>query len=68
MSRTAVANAFLGSPERDQDVVAADYQMFLHRPVDAAGSAFWTHELQTGLTDESVIASIVGSDEYFARL
>jgi hypothetical protein len=67
MSRTAVANALLLSPERDQDVVASDYQVFLHRPVDPAGSAFWAHELSTGLTDEEVIASVVGSDEYFAR-
>ena len=42
----------------------AVFQTFLRHQPDGAGLTFWTGQLQSGLRDELLIASIIGSDEY----
>ena len=44
------------------------YGTFLHRPADANGLNSFVTALMLGARDEALLASIVGSDEYIARL
>jgi hypothetical protein len=41
------------------------YEQLLDRPADPAGLASFAAELAQGVTDESIIAQVVASDEYF---
>jgi hypothetical protein len=41
------------------------YNNYLNRPGDAAGINFFTNQLQQGVLESSVLATILGSDEYF---
>ena len=66
MTRDQVASMILGSLEYDTDLVKSYYLQFLQRSADSAGLAFFASALNGGtLTDEQVIASLIGSDEYF---
>jgi autotransporter-associated beta strand protein len=76
VSRQQVASIVLGSFEYKQDLVGGGpfgvptvapgyYNRFLHRNADAAGRDYWAGLMTQGMTDEQVIASIVGSQEYF---
>jgi uncharacterized repeat protein (TIGR03803 family) len=66
-SPAAVAGAILASLEAQTEAVESYFNEFLHRPADATGLNGFTMALQQGVPSETVIASIVGSDEYFAR-
>jgi hypothetical protein len=66
-TREAVAGAILNSAEAETDQVQGFYNEFLHRPADPAGLNGFVTALQQGEAAEQVIASIVGSDEYFAQ-
>jgi uncharacterized protein GlcG (DUF336 family) len=63
-SRFQVASQVLGSPEYLQDVVAADYQQFLHRAADPAGLMGFVSLLQHGKRDEDIVAFMLSSYEY----
>jgi autotransporter-associated beta strand protein len=63
-----IATQILKSVEADQHTVDSFYRMFLHRPADNSGLNAFTNVLQTGGREEQVIAALVASDEYFARL
>ena len=66
MSREQVAALILGSLEYDSDLVKNYYLQFLQRPADTAGLNTFANALNSGtLTDEQVIASLIGTDEYF---
>jgi uncharacterized delta-60 repeat protein len=67
-SRQQVAAGILGSLEYEQDLVTNYYNTFLHRNPDPSGLAAWSNALAHGITDETVIASLIGSDEYFNNL
>jgi hypothetical protein len=65
-SRNTVAAEFLGTLAYDQDLVSGYYLQFLRRPADSTGLALFATDLNGGtLTDEQVIATMIGSDEYF---
>lgn len=65
-SRNTVAAEFLGTLAYDQDLVSGYYLQFLRRPADSTGLALFATGLNGGtLTDEQVIATMIGSDEYF---
>jgi hypothetical protein len=77
VSRQQVASIVLASFEYKQDLVGGGpfgtptvapgyYNKFLHRNADPAGRDYWAGLMIRGMTDEQVIASIVGSDEYFS--
>jgi Bacterial Ig-like domain (group 3)/Domain of unknown function (DUF4214) len=67
--RSSVAMLILRSTEGETDLISTYYPLYLHRPADAGGvSAYVNAVLNGGLHQEDVIARIVGSDEYFARL
>jgi Domain of unknown function (DUF4214) len=66
MSREQVAALILGTLEYDSDLVKSYYLQFLQRPADSTGLNFFANALNGGtLTDEQVIASLIGTDEYF---
>ena len=53
---------------RVQDLVQSTYQQYLHRPADPAGLAGWLANFQHGMTDQTLAADILGSDEFFAGM
>jgi hypothetical protein len=66
-SRLSVASGILGSLEADLQTVANFYRRYLGREPEAAGLMTFTSALQAGLTNEMVLADILGSPEYFQR-
>jgi hypothetical protein len=67
MSRAEVAAAVLASAEADGVKVANLYHQFLGRDPDSFGLQVFSGALQAGMTNEQVLALILGSDEYFLR-
>ncbi|MGD0254524.1 MAG: DUF4214 domain-containing protein [Acidimicrobiales bacterium] len=65
VSRTAVAAAILASSECQSDLVTTYYDDFLSRGPDSSGLTYWVDQLNGGAKDESVLASILGSDEVY---
>jgi Domain of unknown function (DUF4214) len=81
--RDVVARQIVTSREAIQRLVEDSFERFLHRPSDPAGLAGWVAWLQigvnarqaivvsdlvSGVSDESFIAKVIGSDEYFERV
>jgi hypothetical protein len=64
--RGVVAGEILTSVEGERDYVQGLYNQYLQRPADTAGLNNWVSALQSGVTNEQVVAGIVGSVEYFA--
>lgn len=62
---TSVAGAILTSQEYRTDLVQGYYVQFLNRAADPVGLAQFVTALLAGATDQDVIATIVGSQEYF---
>ena len=67
MSRQQVALGFLLSTEHLTTVVNGYYLTLLHRGIDPSGQATWVGILQAGGRDETIIAGIVASQEYFSQ-
>jgi hypothetical protein len=65
-ARSGIVSAVLQSDEYRTLLITTFYNTYLGRPASAADISNWLPQLQRGLTDESLIAAIVGSDEYFA--
>ncbi|NTW40080.1 MAG: DUF4214 domain-containing protein [Cellulomonadaceae bacterium] len=63
-SRGSVSLGFLISSEHLGTVVDGYYQTLLGRSLDPAGRATWVSAIQNGVRLESVIGSLVSSDEY----
>jgi hypothetical protein len=66
-SRTQVAGSILNSPEYRGDLIATTYRTFLDRLPDPAHHA-WIDALNHGSRDEAVIAGILASSEYDAKI
>jgi hypothetical protein len=66
--RTDVAAAILASLESDRLETQTMYANFLHRQPDPGGFDNFTDLLQQGLPNESVIAVILSSEEYFGQI
>jgi hypothetical protein len=66
MTREQVASQILGLLDYDKDLVNSYYLQFLRRPADSTDLNFFANALNGGTrTDEQVIASLIGTDEYF---
>ena len=65
--RAAIASSVLGSTEYRSLVVRGLYLHYLRRAATSGELATWTAFMQSGGTDEQVIAAILSSPEYFAR-
>ena len=61
-----MAAGFLTSQEYRIDLIGLDYQLYLGRLPDAGGLDAWVQAMQAGLTDQTVLAAILGSGEGFA--
>jgi hypothetical protein len=66
MSRSQVATAIMTSPEGRAHLVDGWFVTYLHRHADPGAVTTFGGALKSGVTDETVIAQLVGSDEYFA--
>lgn len=66
VSRADLALSVLTSPEANQNLAQSAYR-FLNRPADSAGLAFFAQALSNGTTYEELLASILGSLEYFHK-
>ncbi|HLJ94497.1 MAG TPA: DUF4214 domain-containing protein [Gemmataceae bacterium] len=62
-----VANAFTHSAEYFTSVVTQDYQQLLHRTPSAAEVSSWVNLLESGLSDEQVLAAFTSSPEYYQQ-
>jgi hypothetical protein len=68
VQRQTEVTSLSGSKEYRTDVVNGLYQKYLLRAADAGALAFWVPALQAGTaTDEQLIASLVGTQEYFTK-
>ena len=67
-NRTQVAAAILNSNAAFSRAIATDFRTFLGRDPDAVGMKFYLQALQGGATPQQLKASIMGSDEFFARV
>jgi hypothetical protein len=43
------------------------YSQYLHRPLDPLGAQTWVAQLYQGVPEDYVLASILGSEEYYCR-
>jgi hypothetical protein len=66
--RPRVAQSLLMSDEALNNVVGFWYDEFLLRTADAPGLDGWVLDIQAGIHDESVLANILGSDEYYSKV
>jgi hypothetical protein len=60
-----VSQGITSSQEYRTDLIAADYQLFLHRTADLTGLSNFLNFLATGGTDEQMAVILTGSAEYF---
>jgi autotransporter-associated beta strand protein len=67
-SRSDVAAIVLNSPEGEQNLVRNFYQRFLRRGADATGLNNFVRELQSGTSDQQIMAQVLGSDEFFSQV
>jgi hypothetical protein len=63
----AIASSLTHSPEDFSNFVTGAYRQYLGRLPDAAGLANWVAAMQSGLSDERLEASFIGSPEYIAN-
>jgi hypothetical protein len=64
-TRVAVAQSVLSSPEYQQDLVRQLYSSLLRRAPLAGETQVFVQQLQSGATDQQLIADLLGSQEYF---
>jgi hypothetical protein len=64
-TRAAVAGMVLGSAEAQMVRIAGYYQEFLYRPADPGGMAAFMAAYASGALDETIIATMLASPEYF---
>jgi hypothetical protein len=62
-----VANAFTHSEEYFANLVTQDYVNLLHRTPSAAEVNGWVRLLESGITDEQVLAGFASSAEYYLQ-
>jgi hypothetical protein len=66
-SRSAVAQAILGSSETQTRAVSGWYRQFLGRDADQYGLQLFVGALQRGASSYDVVTGILSSQEYFQR-
>ncbi len=66
--RQAIAANILAQSEAVDIVVRGLYQTYLRRNADEGGVLYFRNYLQHGGTEETIVAQLVGSQEYFDKL
>ena len=64
-NRTAVAEGFAGSLEREQERITNDYLHYLGRAPDQEGLDYWVTQFASGVTNEDVITGFVSTVEFY---
>jgi cyclophilin family peptidyl-prolyl cis-trans isomerase len=67
MTRSQLAAQIARSPEGLQAVVQSYYNLFLHRRADDTGLNINQQQLQRGVSEDSIVSNIAGSNEFFNR-
>ena len=66
LTRSQVVSLILTSPEYQDDLITGFYAKFLNNPSPSASDvAFWVSQLNSGKTNEQIIAQFVASNGYF---
>ena len=66
-ARLTAIEGFLTSPEYRTDFIQNEYTTLLGRAASAGEVSFWLSDLQAGVTQEQLIASLISSPEFFNR-
>ncbi len=66
--RTQIAQGVAASTEATRLAVAKIYVDLLGRNPDAGGLAYWSGKLQQGQSVSTVVAGVVGSNEFYSRM
>ncbi len=66
-TRLQVAQVNLASIEYRTDLIQGWYRKFLDRPATSAEVNSGLASFGAGATDEQIVASLIGLDEYFGR-
>jgi hypothetical protein len=64
ITREQLALSVLNSQEYDNLFVEHAYESFLERSADPQGLAYFVQSMQAGLTNEQLVAMLIGSTEY----
>jgi hypothetical protein len=56
----------MNGTDAQEALLERDYLVFLHRPIDLTGLQLGLFSLQHGMSESTIIAGLVASDEYFA--
>jgi hypothetical protein len=67
MTRNQAVSSILASAEYQGDLVQADFQALLGRQAGATEQALFVNQLQHGVSDQLLLAQVLGSAEAFAR-
>jgi hypothetical protein len=62
-----IARSFSSTAENQSLGIEQSYQQYLGRPADSAGLAYWLDQFQRGAANETLVAGLVGSDEFFKQ-
>jgi hypothetical protein len=68
VSNLQLADAVFSSDEFRGQRVRDIYEGILRREPDVSGLATWVNALKLGLSDEQVLAGLLGSEEYRKRV
>jgi cyclophilin family peptidyl-prolyl cis-trans isomerase len=64
-SRETLGREILQTPEENQALVKTMYEELLHRVPDSGGLQIFASDVKAGASDDSIMADLVSSDEYF---
>ena len=68
VTREAVADEVLASPEAANEKITGFYTEVLGHTPDAAGLNYWSAQLQQGVSETQVLAGLLGSNEYYSHV
>ena len=64
--RSSILNGFFQSDEYRTLLISTYYSTYLGRAASAGDISAWLPQLQSGMSDETFLANLLGSQEYFA--
>jgi hypothetical protein len=67
MTREQIAAGILATDEYRTDLINSDYSTYLGRAGDPTGVANALAAMKSGVTDEQILAMVLGSTEYYAK-
>jgi hypothetical protein len=68
VSRMTVAAQIMSTTEYRQDLVQSFYLRYLNRPADSVGLNYNVGRLAAGASEESIVAGLLASAEYYNRI